>query len=44
MDDFEKGKKLIVEGMELFCKLYDPYIKVMEGAKLLGLPDFFVET
>jgi len=39
MSDFEKGKRLIVEGFELFCKLYEPYFKIMEGAKLLALKD-----
>lgn len=44
MGDFEKGKRLIVEGWELLCKLYEPYFKIMEGAKLLDLPALFVET
>lgn len=43
MSDFEKGKKLIVEGFEQFCKLYEPYLKIMEGAKLLSLPNLFVD-
>lgn len=44
MDDFEKGKRLIVEGFEQFCKLYEPYFKIMEGAKLLGIANLFEET
>lgn len=37
MNDFEQGKQLIVEGFEEFLKLYSPYIKVLEGARLLGI-------
>jgi len=39
MDNFERGKQLVIEGFEEFIKLYFPYLKVMEGLRLLGLSD-----
>jgi len=38
-DNFEKGKQLVIEGFEEFIKLYYPYLKVIEGLRLLGLSD-----
>lgn len=38
-DNFERGKQLIIEGFEEFIKLYFPYLKVIEGLRLLGLSD-----
>lgn len=38
-DNFEEGKRLIIEGFEEFIKLYFPYLKVIEGLRLLGLSD-----
>jgi hypothetical protein len=37
MSDFEKGKQLVIEGVEEITKLYFPYLKVIEGLRLLGL-------
>lgn len=39
-DDFEEGKQLIIEGFEEFLKLYSPYVKILTGAKLLGIQIF----
>lgn len=39
MDNFERGKQLVIEGFEEFIKLYFPYLKVKEGLRLLGLSD-----
>jgi len=38
-DNFEKGKQLVIEGFEEFINLYYPYLKVIEGLRLLGLSD-----
>ena len=36
-DNFERGKQLLIEGFEDFLKLYQPYIKVFQGLKMVGL-------
>lgn len=38
-DDLEKGKQLVIEGFEEMMKLYFPYLKAIEGLRLLGLSD-----
>ena len=38
-DDFEKGKKQLIEGIDGFMKLYEPLIKIFEGMKRLGIED-----
>ena len=35
--DFEKGKHLLIEGMEALVAQYLPYMKLAEGAHMLGI-------
>lgn len=39
--EFEKGKQLLIEGLDGFIKLFDPYLKIFEGMRLLDIPDLF---
>ena len=39
--EFEKGKRLLIEGLDSFIKLFDPYLKIFEGMRLLDIPDLF---
>lgn len=36
-EEFERGKKRLVEGLTGFLELFKPYLLVHEGMKLLGL-------
>lgn len=40
-DDFEVGKHLLVEAFGELLKFYSPYIKLAEGLKIMGYPEFF---
>lgn len=37
--EFEKGKSLIIEGIEGLMRTYDPAIKLFRGLQLLGITE-----
>jgi hypothetical protein len=43
-ENFEKGKQLIIDGLEAFNKQYSPYLKIIDGANMLGISDYFEVT
>ena len=42
-ENFEKGKQLLIEGLETYLGLLDPYLKLLEGIRLLGLWELLQE-
>ena len=39
--EFERGKRLLIEGLSGYVKLFEPYLQIFEGMKILDIPDFF---
>ncbi|MBA7650658.1 hypothetical protein ES703_58468 [subsurface metagenome] len=37
--EFEKGKQLLLEGIDGLARLLEPYIKLNQGMKILGITD-----
>lgn len=36
-DDFELGKALVIEGVDGLIRLYEPFLKLIQGLNILGI-------